>query len=80
MKQIISILSISAIALMALSSCQKENEMLQEKPSAKTAIMTVNAGSTTTKTAINEVDSKNYTLTWTAGDAIACYEVGVVAP
>lgn len=78
MKQIISILSISAIALMALSSCQKENEMLQEKPSAKTAIMTVNAGSTTTKTAINEVDSKNYTLTWTAGDAIACYEVGVV--
>ena len=52
--------------------------MLQEKPSAKTAIMTVNAGSTTTKTAINEVDSKNYTLTWTAGDAIACYEVGVV--
>ena len=77
MKQIISILSISAIALMALSSCQKENEMLQEKPSAKTAIMTVNAGSTTTKTAINEVDSKNYTLTWTAGDAIACYEVGV---
>lgn len=78
MKQIISILSISAIALMVLSSCQKENEMLQEKPSAKTAIMTVNAGSTTTKTAINEVDSKNYTLTWTAGDAIACYEVGVV--
>ncbi len=52
--------------------------MLQEKPSAKTAIMTVNAGSTTTKTAINEVDSKNYTLTWTAGDAIACYEVSVV--
>lgn len=40
--------------------------------------MTVSAGSSTTKTAITEVTSTNYTLNWTAGDAIACYEVSVV--
>ena len=79
MKQIISILSISAIALMAVSSCQKENEMLQEKSSAKTAIMTVNAGSSITKTAVTELASNNYSLSWTTGDAIAAYEVSSVA-
>ena len=79
MKQIISLLSISAIALMALSSCQKENEMLQEKPSPKTAIMTVNAGSSTTKTVVAEIASNNYSLSWTTGDAIAAYEVSSVA-
>ena len=79
MKKITSLLSISAIALMALSSCQKENEMLQDKPSAKTAIMTVNAGSLTTKTAVTENASNNYSLSWKTGDAIAAYEVSTVA-
>ena len=40
--------------------------------------MTVSAGSSTTKTAITEDSPTNYKLKWTAGDAIACYEVSVV--
>lgn len=80
MKQILSILSISAIALMALTSCQKEIETVSGKDTARKAIMTVNAtGSTTTKTAITEVGPHDYTLSWTTGDAIAVYEVSTVA-
>ena len=78
MKKIFSPLLVTAAVLMTFSSCQKESDMLQDKPSAKGAIMTVNAGSSTTKTAITEVSSTNYKLKWTAGDAIACYEVSVV--
>lgn len=79
MKKILNSLFISAFALTALYSCQKEIALTDEQPVSKEpAIMTVQAQSIVTKTFVEKVSDSEYNLKWSAGDAIACYEVGVV--
>lgn len=67
-----------AAGIACIASCQKEAIINDETPVKESAVMTVNAGSVPTKTFVEEVSATEYNLKWSAGDAIACYEVSTV--
>ena len=70
----------AASLALALVSCSKEQDSpvapTQNQPSASVFKMTVNAGSTGTKTVVNEISDTEYNIQWLPGDKISVYEVG----
>ncbi len=78
MKRFFTLLCIAVLGIAAFPSCQKDALGVDDKPVVKSAIMRVNADAVQSKTFITEVDASNYTLSWSEGDAIACFEVSMV--
>lgn len=78
MKKIIFSVSAIVLGFAFSTSCQKEIAQTEEPTAKEPIIMTVNAESVATKTFVEEVSATEYNLKWSAGDAIACYEVSVV--
>ena len=84
MKRTFNTLFVFVLVFAAISACKKEQQLIEpqntnEVIQEQSAIMSVIAGEIETKTAIEEVSSTNYTLTWTKDDAIAAYEVSTVS-
>lgn len=78
MKKVLFTVSAIALGFAISTSCQKEVALNEEPTAKQPVIMTVNAESVATKTFVEEVSATEYNLKWSAGDAIACYEVSVV--
>ncbi len=78
MKKVLFTLSAIAIGFAFSTSCQKEVALIEQPTVKEQTIMTVNADAVATKTFIEALSGTEYNLKWSKGDAIACYEVGVV--